>query len=151
MIKIYKNVPFIECCIYHLNSAIGIFSNFNVDLNKCYTMRYLLNIMLLSILFFINKNNFGQTIINGTVNTSNVLTDVERNFSGFNNGEGFIDNVFWYYGPNANLSVCNYFYNVFNTNLGNNIYYRFPGGMIANDYLRWNGGYGNIKLVLLLT
>jgi hypothetical protein len=64
-------------------------------------MRYLLNIMLLSILFFINKNNFGQTIINGTVNTSNVLTDVERNFSGFNNGEGFIDNVFWYYGPNA--------------------------------------------------
>lgn len=86
-----------------------------------------------------------QTIINGSVNTSSLLNNVQRNFSGFNNGEGFIDNIFWNYGPNANLSVCNSFYTVFNANLGNNIYYRFPGGMIANFYNRNNGGYGNIK------
>ena len=54
-----------------------------------------------------------QTIINGSVNTTNLLNNVQRDFSGFNNGEGYIDNIFRNYGPNADLSVCNSFYTIF--------------------------------------
>lgn len=83
-----------------------------------------------------------QTLIPGTLNISNVIPNVERDFAGFNNFQGGMDPLFWKGTSNSSLRTCDDFYDVFNY-LGSNISFRFPGGMLANDYNRWNSGYGN--------
>lgn len=81
-----------------------------------------------------------QTPIGGTINPSLTRT-VQRNFTGFNSAQGYLEKAYNYYNPSAGLEVIPIFSDVFNT-LGSNTYWRFPGGTTSNFYNRWYSGFG---------
>lgn len=91
---------------------------------------------------FILSNGIAQTLIPATIRTDATLSRVERNFTGFNSGQGHFENIYKLYKANAGLEVNPNFYDVF-ANLSHNICWRFPGGTTANFYNRWGSGYGN--------
>lgn len=91
---------------------------------------------------------YSQVLITGNINISSSISNVERNFSGFNNGGGFMDVLFRRNNPNAGLESNLNFYTIFN-NISNNAYFRFPGGTVANFYNRYYSGFGNQPMLNL--
>lgn len=89
---------------------------------------------------FVLTNIKAQTAITGTINPNSTLT-VQRNITGFNSTIGYLEKAYNYYNSSAGLEVTNIFTNVFNS-LGNNTYWRFPGGTTSNFYNRWYSGFG---------
>lgn len=87
-------------------------------------------------------NGIAQNLIPGNIDRSATLQNVERNFTGFNSGQGHIENIYKIYKANSGLEVNPNFYGVFE-NLSNNICWRFPGGTTANFYNRYASGFGN--------
>lgn len=87
-------------------------------------------------------NSYSQQNVYGEISTSNSISNVERNFTGFNSSQGYLENIYKINYANSGLEVNNNFHEIFK-NLNNNISWRFPGGTAGNFYNRWASGFGN--------
>jgi hypothetical protein len=105
------------------------------------TLRPLITTLFSVFLF----NGFSQEAISATIDISKVLPGVERNFTGFNSGQGNLEVVYKYNAWDADLSINPNFSDVFD-NISKNICWRFPGGTTASYYNRWGSGYGNASI-----
>ncbi|MDB5225889.1 MAG: fibronectin type domain protein [Bacteroidota bacterium] len=105
---------------------------------------------ILFVLFFMHIIPvIAQTVISGVINTSLTIPKVERNFIGFNSGEGNLESIYNLNGQTTGLDVNPNFYAAF-SKVSNRIYWRFPGGTTSNYYNRWASGYGNSGKVLTI-
>ncbi len=97
--------------------------------------------LALVVMFYALQAN-SQQKISGKISTSNSISNVERNFTGFNSSQGYLENIYKINYPNAGLEVNSNFQEIFEA-INNNISWRFPGGTSGNFYNRWASGFGN--------
>jgi hypothetical protein len=86
--------------------------------------------------------SFSRNSVSGNLSDASGLPNVDRKFTGFNSGQGYMENIYNIYNSDAGLEVNADFNKVFDL-LGNTISWRFPGGTTSNYYNRWASGYGN--------
>jgi hypothetical protein len=82
-----------------------------------------------------------QTAITGNINPGVAVANVERNFVGFNSGQGNLESIYNFRAVGG-LETNPYLKTIFNT-VSPRTYWRFPGGTTSNYYNRWGSGYGN--------
>ncbi|MDB5225888.1 MAG: hypothetical protein JWN78_81 [Bacteroidota bacterium] len=103
---------------------------------------------IITLFFIVNALScIAQTAITGTVNTTLTIPNVQRNFMGFNSGDGNLESIYNMNSQNTGMEVNGNFFDAF-AKISNRICWRFPGGTTSNFYNKWNSGYGNTGYML---
>jgi len=91
--------------------------------------------------YILGLHSIAQNSISGTLDLAQTAT-TERNFVGFNSGQGYLEMIYNKGNANANLAPNAYLRTVM-YQLSDKITFRFAGGTSSNYYYRYYSGFGN--------